>query len=258
MRTRSARPLRPRLMGASMGILIAASTAHAASPAELFAQANAAYEAGDYGQAKTLYTQLQDRGYSSGWLSYDLGAAALRDGEVGEAVAHFRRAKAQLPRHGDVKANLAFARSRTQDAIAPPEPAPWVHALCFWHYVLSYQELVWTVMGLNIAFFSALGLLRFRPELEIGRWASVLLGIGLVATGTSFAIKTFWPTHLAVVTRPEITVHSGTHRDTVVRFKLHNGTEATVIGRDAGWYRIELSDGKGGWVSESDVTLVSL
>jgi hypothetical protein len=243
---------------ASALLCASAAAAPAASPTELFAQANAAYDAGDYGQAQALYQELQNQGYTSGWLSYDLGAAALRGGAVGEAVAHFRRALAALPRHGDVKANLAFARSRTQDAIAPPEPAPWVHALCFWHYVLSYQELVWAVVALDVAFFGVLGLLLFRPELELGRWAAVLLGVGLLATSASLTIKSFWPTHLAVVVRPEITVHSGTHRDTVVRFKLHNGTEATILGRDEGWYRIELSDGKGGWVSESDVTVVSL
>jgi hypothetical protein len=239
-------------------LCLGGAEARAATPAELFAQANTAYDAGDYAQAKALYGQLQDLGYTSGWLSYDLGCAALRDGAVGEAVAHFRRALTQLPRHGDVKANLAFARARTQDAIAPPEPAPWLRTLCFWHYVLSFRELVWVVISLNVTFFAGLGFLAFRPEVELGRWAAAVLLVGLLATSGSLAVKTFWPAHLAVVTKPEITVHSGTNRDTVVRFKLHSGTEAVVLDHDEGWCRIELSDGKGGWVSLDDVALVLL
>lgn len=228
------------------------------SPATRFTEANRAYESGRYGDAIAAYEALVAQGFGTGWLDYNLGNSYLRAGELGNAIAHFRRAVADLPRNGDVRANLMFARQRTQDAIAPPEVTPWQHTLFFWHYSLSWRELAWGVGLLNALVWSLFIATRLKPAAEALRWGFWLSLVTLVASAGSLAVRTLAPTTLAVVTQNEISVHSGTDRDTVVRFKLHDGTEMRLLDTQDNWARVELTDGKQGWVAINDIATVVL
>lgn len=224
----------------------------------MFVEANNAFNAGEYAQAATLYQTLVQHGHDSGWLHFDLGNAYLRDHRLGQAIASYRRAQLHLPRAQDVRANLAFARQQAKDAIAPIEVAPIWQTLFFWHYGLSYHELTYITLGINAAFWLCLVAQRWRRDSEAARWLVGLLGISLVLVGASLAYRSVVRVEMLVVAQPEIEVHSGTSRDTVVRFKLHDGAEARFLDGQGGWVRIELSDGKGGWVEAGDVARITL
>jgi Tetratricopeptide repeat len=228
------------------------STPGAAAPAvetgELFLQANSAYEAGDYPRAVRAYEELLSRGVVDGHLYYDLGNAYLRNGELGRAVAAYRRSRALLPRDQDVAANLAFARKSTQDALAPPEPSPIATTLFFWHYGLSRSECLRLVVVANALLWLTLAARLFRRRSEVLRWTSWALIVVVVATGASLAVRTLAPRRVAVIVPQEIDAHAGTRADTVVRFKLHAGTEVAVAGERDGWLRIALPDGQQGWI----------
>lgn len=228
------------------------------SPATRFAEANRAYDAGRYSDAIAGYEALIKLGFDTGWLDYNLGNSYLRVGELGNAIAHFRRAIGDLPRNGDVRANLAFARQRTLDAITPPDVAPWQHTLFFWHYALSWRELAWGTGLVNALVWGLFIAMRLKPQMEALRWGFWLSFVMLVATAGSLAVRTLAPTTLAVVTQNEINVHSGTDRDTVVRFKLHDGTEMRLLDTQDNWARVELTDGKQGWVAINDIATVVL
>ena len=224
----------------------------------MFVEANNAFTSGEYAQAANLYQTLIQHGHDSGWLHFDLGNAYLRDRKVGMAIASYRRAQLRLPRAQDVRANLVFARKQATDAIAPLEVAPIWQTLFFWHYGLSYHELTYTVLGINAAFWLCLLAQRWRRDSEAVRWLVGLLGIALTLVGASLAYRSVVRAEILVVSQPEIEVHSGTSRETVVRFKLHDGAEARFVDGQGSWVRIELSDGKGGWVEATDVAHVIL
>lgn len=233
-------------------------TGPGADPGELFVTANTAYEAGDHGRAVELYRRLVATGAASGHVYYDLGNAYLRSGELGRAIAAYRRSQALLPRDGDVAANLAFARKSARDAIAPPAPSPILATLFFWHYSLSWPELLRLAALLNALFWGAVILRLFRRRSEVLRWiATGLLALLLAAAG-SLAVRLAAPTRIAVVLPQEIDAHAGTGRDTVVRFKLHAGTELRVIERREGWLRIALPDGQGAWIEADHAEVVTL
>ena len=92
-------------------------------PGAVFVNANAAYEAGDWERAVELYSALLAHGHGSARVHYDLGNAFLRNGELGRAIAAYRRSQALQPREQDLRANLEFARRATKDALAPPRPS---------------------------------------------------------------------------------------------------------------------------------------
>ena len=247
-------------LGALLSTALVAQTpiapAPVVEPGHLFVEANNRYNAGEYLAAVALFEELIAAGGASGHVYYNLGNSQLRAGRVGKAIAAYLEAKAELPRDSDVRANLEFARKLTKDALAPPSVSPVVRTLFFWHYSLSGRELAWLLLALNLAFWTALALLSWRRESEVNRWSVVGLLLLVIAVGASVGIRSVAPNRVAVVLEREIDVHSGTHADTVVRFKLHEGTEAVVTGHEPGWVRIELPEDKQGWVLADEVVVV--
>ncbi len=226
------------------------------SAPELFIEANAAYEAGDYPTAVRLYRSLIERGHDSGFLHFNLGNAYLRNGELGRAIAAYRRSWLRLPRDEDVQANLEFARKTTQDALAAPGPSAVTSTLFFWHYGLSLAELQRAALALNALFWGVLALRLWRRQSEVLRWTTFLILLPLIAVLASLAVRVVEPQRVAVVVPQEINAQSGPGEDAVVRFKLHAGSEVALRGRRDGWLRIALPDGQQGWIEAEHAEIV--
>lgn len=236
------------------GTVVAHAGAHESG--EVFVNANAAYAAGEYGKAATLYRGLVERGIENGHLYYNLGNAYLRNGELGRAVAAYRRCQSLLPRDRDVVANLEFARKSARDAIEPPVPSPLARTLFFWHFAMSRHELLRATVLLNVLFFGLLSLLLVRRRSELLRWSSFLVFLLLLACSGSILVHVLYPVRVAVVVPQEVDVHSGVDSDSVVRFKLHAGTEVRVREERDGWVRIALPDGMQGWLESEHAEVV--
>lgn len=221
-----------------------------------FIAANTAYEQGDYAAAITGYRELLERGASSGHLHFNLGNAYLRHGELGRAIAEFRRARRLLPRNEDIQANLSFARESARDAIAPPEPSPVLAALLFWYFRLSRIELATLAVGLSVLFWGLAVVWIWRRESEILRWTLLGLWLALLGTLGSLVGQTFFAQPVAVVVPQEIDAFTAPDVDSVVRFKLHAGTELRIRDERQQWLRISLPDEQQGWIESQWAAVV--
>jgi tetratricopeptide (TPR) repeat protein len=225
-------------------------------PAETFVSANAAYESGDYSRAASGFQQLLAAGHDSADLHFNLGNTYLRLGELGQAIASYRRAETRAPRDEDIAANLAFARGSTTDALEPPRPPVVLSTLFFWHYGLSRGELAMAVLVLNLLFWGLLAARLLRPASELLRWVQVAILVLLLALAASLAVRWFSPHRSAVITSLEVEARSGTGVADVVRFKLHTGTEVRLLERRPDWLRIALPDGNQGWIPADQAEVV--
>ncbi len=235
----------------SRGELVAADasrTATARQPEEVFLAANASYDEGDFDAAIADYRELIDSGRAGGFVYFNLGNAYLRNGELGRAIAAFRHSRILLPRDGDVLANLRFARESTKDAIAPPEPSAVMSTLLFWHYRFSRTELAAIAVVSSLAFWGVAIARLLIIRSEVLRWLSMILLVVLLAATGSLAEKRFFTRPVAVVVPQEIEAHTAPDADSVVRFKLHAGTEVRVNDEREGWLRIGLPNGQQGWI----------
>jgi tetratricopeptide (TPR) repeat protein len=220
-------------------------------------KANDAYEAGDFAAAIAGYRALIDAGHDHPLLHYDLGNAYLRHGDLGRAIAAYRRAAAGAPRDQDVRANLAFARKSARDAVAPPEPPVVWRTVFALHYALSRAELWIAVIVLNALLWMLLALRLWRRS-EMLTWAAVVTGVLLAAAVTSLSLRALSPRQVAVVLPREIDARAANESDSVVRFKLHAGSEVLVRGESDGWLRIALPDGEQGWIEAAQAEVVDL
>ena len=224
---------------------------------ELFFSANAAYEDAEYARAAELYEQVITAGGTGGAVHYNLGNAYLRSGQLGLAIASYLRARASLPREQDVLANLEYARNVAKDAIEPPAPSEAMRNLFFWHYNFSASELWIGVLVLNLLVWLFLAA-RLFSQSAIWKWLAVACGTVLLCVASSAIVHSAGLSEVAVIVPQEVDVTYGTDEDSVVRFKLHAGTEVRVVERSPGWVKIRLPDDLEGWIPQTQVEVVRL
>src|SRR5205823_6641015 len=78
-----------------------------AAPAA-FEAANRFYFEGKFSEAATTYGILEQSGQKSAALYFNWGNALFKSGQIGRAIAAYRRAEALTPRDPDLRANLQF------------------------------------------------------------------------------------------------------------------------------------------------------
>lgn len=106
-----------RLTVATLLVIVAsaATLAVAAPGAEeinsLFDEACDLYEAGEFEGALRIFESLVSAGVSHPAVYYNLANCYYQQGDIGKAVANYRRAHLLSPRDEDAQANLAFLRA---------------------------------------------------------------------------------------------------------------------------------------------------
>ena len=211
--------------------------------------------------AALRYRKLLEGGRSNGALHYNLGNCHMRLGQLGQAILEYRRAQIHTPHDPNLLHNLAAARGKRQDKIAEKEEARIVHTLLFWHYDLSYRtrQIIFAV-----CFLGFWGLLAARLMLPVAKRTGLApLLITGVLSAAMLASLIAQPLQAranrdGVITTPETTARKGDGESYPPAFTspLHEGTEFTLMGSRAGWYEIELADGRRCWIPAAAAGLV--
>lgn len=251
--------MRPLLI--ALSLLATAPALASDSLLEAFVQANQAYESGDHAAAIQEYQRLAgSTGLSSAGRAqahYNLGNAYLRAGKLGPSVAAYLRSYSENPTDQDLLANLTFARSQTKDDIQAVPVNPIVETLFFWHFSLGKSQLLrW--LGLASVLFWGLLIVQLYGRHDMLRWARNLALLMFIALGGSALLRGVSPARIAVVQPAEASVYSGQDSRSVVRFKLHEGTEMSVVQLDGEWVKVSLPDQKQGWLPAAAVEVVEL
>lgn len=228
-----------------------------ASPQASFDAASAAAQQGDQVVAAQQLVAALDAGGRHAAVYHALGNALYREGQMGPAIAAWRRGLVLAPRDGDIAANLDRARRQTLDRLDVPLPS---YGPFFWQASLSTRE---SALGASIALCaSLLALLLARlgrvwppatslvARLEPARglaFASAGLGL-LLAASTWMADRT---APGAVVIAPSVSARSALGPDGVELFVLHEGAELRVAERGPDAALVVLPDERKGWVPSS-------
>jgi tetratricopeptide (TPR) repeat protein len=216
--------------------------------ANLF-RANQAYLEGLYEEAADGYEALLERGHLNGHVLFNLGNAYIRLGELGKAILHYKKASVLLPRDGDLKANLQYGRSLTKDRIEEVSPSFW-HSLAFWYFGMNFRELLIAFVFLNTLLWGS-ALLHLYRESEWVKWSFWLSLLLSLILGVSAGLKYRESVRNTggVILAEESPVRAGFSRSDTTLFVLHEGAEFTILDEEKGWWKIELQDGKKGWLN---------
>lgn len=222
---------------------------------ELFLEGNRLYQQGDFAAALDAYLAVEGSGFESGPLSYNIGNAYFKTGDLGRSILYYERAVRLLPADEDVAENLALARSLTIDEV---EPLPRFWLLQVWDWwvrLLPGTALAWLVaISYSIAGGASMAVVlgRSPSARRIARRVVLVNGAITVVFGLNLAIRDLGlgQAEEAVVMAAELSAQSAPSEDpNLTLFSVHEGTKVRIDRRSEGWAEVVLEDGRVGWVS---------
>lgn len=259
----------------------AIAEATASDPLAIAEQAQADYDRGMSLRATDSATSLSafqesarkwqrviDSGASNGALHFNLGNAHAQSGDVGRAIASYLRAERSMPGNPDLEQNLKQARSRVQHAFARGGGTLLVDSVARWWHVmpLGMREAVawlsWTVFwAALLAWLLVPRLVTGTPARDAARKLTLVgsLLLWFIFGGTLIAdqvLSTVRP--LGVLVEPAVQLRKGNGDgfDPAFAETLSPGVEFGILEERPGWWRIELPDGRSGWIKHSQATRV--
>ncbi|WP_212637675.1 BatD family protein [Desulfocicer vacuolatum] len=222
----------------------------------LLLKAVSAYEAGRFEDSAGLFVQLASRGINNGKLYYNAGNAFLKAGDTGRAILWYERAKMQMPHDPDLRFNLAHAGTFVKDKSEAPG-FDFTGMLFFWKNYLPPRLMIWTAVGLSVAFALYAGF-RTRKGKRVFTLAGLLFFVIMLLAGTTVCYDYYEKNHgrYAVVLSKEASIRSGLSPEATTLFVLHAGTRVRVEEKRRGYLKIIFSRDKIGWVSSGDAEMI--
>jgi tetratricopeptide (TPR) repeat protein len=228
---------------------------------ELFEQATTAYNDGKYDNAIEHYLQIIEGGEHSAALYFNLGNCYYKTNRIAPSIYYYEKALLLSPGDSEIKNNLAYAQQMTVDAI---ETMPETGLNKIYNSIigqLSFDQWAYLAVVLAVVFvlcYLAYFYLRMSSQKRIALLSSITaLVCACICVG--FAIiqhKTYKSDQPAIVFAEECLVKSEPNNRSTEVFLLHEGTKVRVIDGLEDFKKIELADGKIGWVHEDEIKLL--
>lgn len=230
-------------------LLLLSISGFAVASTSLFEQGNAKYKEGDFKGAMQAYQKYLEAGHPSAAVYFNLGNAALRAGEKGQALVYYERARKAAPRDADLLWNIKVLKGVLPDKIEPRTyfVLAWAGDLLE-RLTADEPALAFMVFLALFALVSTTGF--FAPALR-GRLAPLftLVWVGLFASGVLFAGK-IWQSRdpLVVVLDKQTYAHYGPSESETKAFLLHEGAEGRKQDESGDWIFLWLANGNSGWI----------
>jgi len=239
-------------------LLFVSSLSMSAQNSPLFEQGKELYKAENYVEAINAWMRILDNNQHSAALYFNLGNAHYKLSNIGPSIYYYEKALLLAPNDSDIKNNLAFAENARVDAI---EPLPktvfykWYHAVSD---LLTYDGWAIAVVVFSMSFVLLFLLYYFSYTEGKKRmfFVSALLVVLLVGMALSMAYSTYGDAikdQPAIIFSESIEVKDAPSLGSESSFTLHEGTKVQIIARDNDWVRIEIANGKDGWIPLSDL-----
>lgn len=212
-------------------------------------QAIEAFNVGNYQQAGKLWNTIIQMGFDNGEIRYNLGNVYYRQALWPQAIHSYKKAKIFLPRNNDIDNNLDLARKKRIDVIE--EKVKISSILFFWLNFANLKEFLILASITSFISLSTIVLyLLFKNKIKIKLFWAVFSSFIAVFLNISFCLKFFGVNQLstAVIYKESAQALSGYHLGDMALFTLHAGAEVTIVDKRNDWIRIELPDGKQGWL----------
>ena len=248
-----------------MSMLMIPGLTHAENTAyldSLWSKGVQAYTDGRWSECTESLKALESLGVVSPELYYNLGNAYFKSGDYPHAILYYERTLKISPSFEDARINLDFANSLIRDKIdAVPEFVlkSWARKVCYLMPSDFWALISIVLFAAALALFLVFRLGASRGLRRTGFYCSI---VALILSASSFGMaqwqrNSYLKADGAIVMKPVASVKSSPSRDSSKDlFVLHEGTKVTVLDTVGEWKNISLSDGRQGWIEESDMEMI--
>lgn len=254
-------------------------------PAAVYAQstlaeADSAYNAKEFSKAIKLYGDIVDTDGVSAPLLFNMGNAWFQEGDYGQAMLCYLRAKRLDPELKELNANLRYLRSRVEDSnkaeqhgkrmkVTADEPS--FFQSMYTSIAVETSSDKWAVWGAIcfILFVGGAALYIFTRSVtarKIGFFGGLMMALcsfifvcfaisgARAASSKDFGVITGFK--VSLLTEP------GKEKGTGKEGVLTKGTEVRIVSEETDaegnvtWYKVRLNSDYIGWVEASDLVVV--
>ncbi len=246
-----------------LSIMCAATLSAAASSKDsLWNSAVEQYIASDYQAALDNFLALQEQGYASAELFYNIGNCYYKlDGQLGKVILYYHRSLKVDPAFKDAKFNLDIASAATLDKIDE------VPEFIFVTWGREVRDIMssnsWMVVFIVLFTLTVVLVLlfRFAPRIGVRKLSFFLAIVTLVLAIVAFSFSLSGRSAAlgedeAVVMAPVASVKGAPNANDQSLFILHEGTVVQVIDVVGSWKRIEIADGRQGWIEDRNIEII--
>ena len=242
-------------------MLISSGLLYADNNSTVMEQANAAYQAQKYDQAKKLYLNIVRSGNEGSVLFYNLGNACYKNGEKADALLWYERALRLDPSNEDIKHNIAFVNQHITDKI---DKVPDFIIFRWWNSAsMSLTAKNWAITSIVISFMLVLGLIIMlvppKQWLRSIGFVFAMLMIIMMTTSIIFAHKEsvrYEKNPEAIVMQSVLNAKSTPNDSGSDLFIIHEGLKVSITDRLNEWYEIKIPNGEKGWVPKTSVEII--
>ena len=224
-------------------------------------KANEAYSISEYTTALENYHAIENSGYESWKLFYNIGNSYFKLGEVGKAILYYEKAVKLNPANKDVQTNLKLSRLKAIDKIdAVPEFVLSTFVKNF-RNILSSNGWGWfAILFLCITVVLFL-VYKFIAGSRMRKTAFSFAVLSLLLCIVSFCFSVNLRSkalsyNYAIVINPLCNIKSAPNSNGNNLFVLHEGTKIEILEQTGGWSKIELADGRQGWAVQKDYEII--
>ncbi|MBR9913594.1 MAG: SH3 domain-containing protein [Algicola sp.] len=227
----------------------------------LFEKANALYNDGKYTEAIDQYEAILESGEHSAALYFNMANAHYKLNHIAPSIYYYEKALLLDSNDKDINKNIAFARNMTIDDIETVPEVGFSRLLNRITNTMGFESWGKLSVGLVVLFVVLFLLYYFTTSTAKKRLAFVsslsFLLLGMIALAFAFhkyhMEEQYQP---AIVFAQEAQIKSEPNLRSSESFKLHEGTKVQVLDTVNNWKKIELSDGKTGWVLNEDIKML--
>ncbi len=242
-------------------LMMFSAALYAESDAQLWNKANDAYSMGEYESAYNDYKKIEEGGMHSYKLYYNMGNACYKMGNNGKAILYYEKALKMNPAGEDAKINLQIAKLQTLDKIeVVPEfiLSTWIKDV---RNMLSSNGWAYITIALLAVTAILMLLFRFAPTTGQRKFSFVMACVVFLFAIFTVLFAVSLRTNAnskdkAIVMVPVSNIKSAPNATGNNLFILHEGSKVKILEEAGRWCRIEISDGRQGWMPLADVEII--
>lgn len=223
-----------------------------------FEKGNNLYQKGKYEEAITNYESVLKSKKQSAELYFNLGNCYYKLNKVAPAIYNFEKALLLNPNDKDFLNNLKFAQKLQIDDIKETPKVGFNKVIQDFTASNSYNKWAWIAVVFAFLFLAFFVTYYFSEITLLKRtffmgMIFMLLGI-ILSISSAFFEKTIYDNDKpAIVFAEIIAVKTEPNSKATTAFTLHEGTKVYVLESVDNFKKIELSDGKKGWITASGI-----
>ncbi len=237
--------------------LLAFTAGHAQTPPQnqqqRFEEANKLFNQSKFTEAARVYQQLLDEGHTQKALYFNAGNAWYKAGKTGQAVYNYEKALQLSPNDGAVKHNLAIANQKVNGFV---EELPMVFFQQWWLQLQHLHKANGWAAGTVILFWLLVAAVVLNVYLpgwrnKFIRWGAYVLGT-LCALYLVMSVDTYlWSNNheAGIVMNGNIRAKTSPDENSRDAFEVGEGMKVRITDATRDFCKIELADGKNGWIS---------